>query len=172
MRLILSFLLVLFINTVAISQYPKQLSNAKQQAQLLANAAINKEYATVVKYTHPALVKNMGGAAKMQQKLPEIDKKLTQSGVSIKSVTIGDVLSIIKVKNEFICSLLQTSEMKMQMGRIIVKTTVIGVSTDNGITWVFADATGRDRTALQKIIPNLNDKVIIAKREEPKFLTD
>jgi hypothetical protein len=169
MRLYFLAVTILFATCLQ-AQYTQQLSNAKQQAQLMANALVKKDYATLVKYTNPTVVAGMGGAEKMKTKLPEMDKKMSQTGVVVKSVTVGDVLSIIKVKNEFICSLLQTTEMKMQLGNIQVKSTIIGTSNDNGTNWTFTEATGRDRTELKKFVPNLNDKVIIAKREEPKFL--
>jgi hypothetical protein len=160
----------IFSTTFLQAQYTYQLSNAKQQAQIMANAMVKKDYATVIKYSNPTVVKGMGGAEKMKTQLPELDKKMGQSGVSVKSINIGEILSIVKVKNEFICSLLQTTQMKMQIGIMQLKGTIIGISNDNGVTWTFTEATGRDRNDLKKIMPNLNDKVVIAKREEPKLL--
>ncbi len=161
---------IILFSTTLNAQYTQQLTTAKQQANLLAEAIVKKDYKTIIKFTNPNIKAKAGGDLKMLKSLEDANKMIATQGITIKSVTIGNILSILKNKGEFLCTFPQTSEMKMQVGKVIVQSTIIGSSSDNGNNWTFVDNTGKDKAELKKIIANFSDKLVIAGKKEPQFL--
>jgi hypothetical protein len=97
---------------------------------------------------------------------------MAQEGRAIKSIEIGPVLSVVKVDYQFQITLEQIIETKMQYGSIVTKSTLLAVSDDNGITWRYTDATGRDLNDMRKIIPRLSGKLVFRRVEAPQFIKD
>ena len=60
----------------------------------------------------------------------------------------------------------------MMGGKISTSSTLIGISDDKGKTWTFIDAAGKDLATLRKVIPNLSDKLVIPKMQQPQFVMD
>ena len=81
-------------------------------------------------------------------------------------------LRSVKAGYELQCTLAQTTETKMQFGRTITKSTLLGVSPDNGVTWKFIDATGRDAREMKRLLPRLSDQVVFVTPENPKLIPD
>ena len=156
--------------------YTQQITNVKEQARKMADALIKKDYNTLMKFIniegYPKGKLNAMTPAKVLKTIQTVDSQMVKQGIAIKSINFGDVISILKVDFEFQCTIKQITETKMQLGRVITTSTLIGTSNDSGITWKFVDATGRDKIEMKKLMPRLSDKLIFATKEAPKFLTD
>lgn len=167
--------LLLFATTVT-AQYTQQITNVRAQARIYADAAMRKDYKTVMKYiiidALPKARLNVMTDARVLKTLQTADSQRVQQGIQIKSIKFGDVLSIVKLNYEFQCTIEQTTETKMQFGTIITKSTLLAVSPDNGETWKYADATGRTCEDMRKIMPKLSPQLIFAKEEAPQFIKE
>ena len=158
------------------AQYTQQLTTVRAQAKIFTDASIKKDYKTVMQYTNIEGFPK-GKLSKMTEErvlklLQTSDEQMAEQGREIKSIKIGDVLSILKVGFEFQCTLEQITDTKMQYGSIISKSTLLAISEDNGKTWKFNDGTGRDLNDMKKIIPHLSDKLVFARTETPKLIKD
>ena len=166
----------LLLSTTLLAQYPQQIANVKAQARIYADATIKKDYKTLMKYTIidalPKARLNVMTEARVLKTIQMADSQRVQQGIQIKNIRFGEVLSIVKVNFEFQCTMEQYTETKMQFGTIISKSTILAISPDNGITWKYADATGRTREDMRKIMPKLSPQLIFAKEEAPKFIKD
>lgn len=156
--------------------YTQQITNVKTQATIWANALMKHDHKTVLSYTNidgfPKGKLNLMTEAKALKIIVTADSQLIKQGIAIKSIQFGEVLSILKVGFEFQCTVEQTTETAMQVGKVITKSTLIGTSPDNGITWKFIDATGRDKLEIRRLVPRLSDKLLFATKESPKFILE
>ena len=175
-KLIASIFVCLFMGTIALGQYTQQITNVRTQARIYADAIIKKDYPTLMKYInldgYPKGKFNKVTEAKALKIIQTSDEQMVQEGRAIKSIVFGPVLSIVKVNYEFQCTLEQIVETKMQYGTIITKSTLLAVSIDNGITWKYTDATGRELSDMRKIMPRLSTKLVFQKAEAPQFVKD
>ena len=173
----IAFLLLLVIfHSSTTAQYTQQITNVRAQARIFADATIKRDYNTVLKYTNiegfPRGKLNKITIPRALKILQTVDSQMIKNGMEIKSINFGEVLSIVKAGFELQCTLAQTTETKMQFGRTITKSTLLGVSPDNGVTWKFIDATGRDAREMKRLLPHLSDQVVFATPENPKLIPD
>ena len=175
-KLLFLTLTLLVIGNLVQAQYTQQLTTVREQANIFCDATIKKDYKTVMHYTNiegfPKGKLSKMTADRVLKILQTSDEQMAQQGLEIKSIKIGTLLSIVKVGFEFQCTLEQIKDTKMQYGSIISKSTLLGISEDNGETWKFNDGTGRDLNEMRKIIPHLSDKLIFEKIESPKLIKD
>lgn len=169
------FLLVSFNSSIT-AQYTQQITNVRAQARIFADATIKRDYNTILKYTNidgiPRGKLNTITMTKALKILQTVDSQMIRNGMEIKSINFGEVLSIVKEGFELQCTLAQTTETKMQFGRTITKSTLLGVSADNGVSWKFIDATGRDSKEMRRLLPHLSTRVVFANPENPKLIPE
>jgi len=99
-------------------------------------------------------------------------KEMESDGTRFLNVTFGEPSRIIVIKNQLQCTLPRTIEMKVPDGRLVVKSTLIAISTDKGKGWYFVDASGKDIQTLRKTLPNLSEELSIPENQEPTFYKD
>ncbi len=177
MNKIIAFLfLCITFNSAVTAQYTQQITNVRAQARIFADATIKRDYNTVLKYTNiegfPRGKLNVVTIPKALKILQTVDSQMIKNRMEIKSINFGEVLCIVKEGFELQCTIAQTTETKMQFGRTITKSTLLGISTDNGVNWKFIDATGRDSKEMRKLLPRLSSRVIFANPENPKLIPD
>ena len=169
------FLFASFYSAVS-AQYTQQITNVRAQARIFADATIKRDYNTVLKYTNiegiPRGKLNTISMTKALRILQTVDSQMIRNGMEIKSINFGEVLSIVKVGFELQCTLAQITETKMQFGRTITNSTLLGISSDNGVSWKFIDATGRDAREMRRLLPHLSDRVVFANPENPKLIPE
>jgi hypothetical protein len=62
--------------------------------------------------------------------------------------------------------------MKVNGGKLITETTLIGISPNKGKTWYFMDAADRDMNKMRSMFPNLSSRHKLKKSPDPKFEAD
>jgi hypothetical protein len=87
-------------------------------------------------------------------------------------MAIGILLSdepskIVKSGKEMQATVTQHTEIKLPQGRLVSISTLIAVSTDNGINWTFIDTSNKDMVTLRKALPNLSPSITIPPQEPP-----
>ncbi len=164
----------LVMATTILAQTPQQLAALKAQANTMAMAIKKQDYKTVVKMTNPKIITAAGGEAKMMESLNKGINAMKAKGMTmnISNVTIGEPSAFITVKKQLQCSVPDKIEIKMMGGTISSNSTLIAISDDNGKTWNFIDAMGKNLAAIKQVLPDLSDKLVIAKMEQPQFVPD
>jgi len=151
------------------SNYSK---TVKEQAETMGQLLLKKDFKSFAKFTYPKIVEMMGGEQKMIEVMEKGSKEMESEGTSFLNVTIGEPTKIITMENELQCMLQQTIEMKVPNGRLITKSTLIAISTDNGKNWYFVDTSGKDIQAMKEALPNLSGELIIPEKQQPTFYND
>jgi hypothetical protein len=58
-------------------------------------------------------------------------------------------------------------KVKAQDGIFQTEGSMVGISSDNGATWVFIDAGGKDRSQLKSFLPDAADKLNLPPEKQP-----
>lgn len=133
----------------------------------MGTAFVNSDYKTFANYTYPLVLKSMGGASKMAGVLIKTTNNMRAQGMNFSNITFGEPSKIIKSDKELQATIAQHTEIKLSQGRIVITSTLIAVSTDNGINWTFIDTSNKDMATLRKVLPNLSPAVTIPPQSPP-----
>ena len=108
--------------------------NLKQQANKMGSAFVSSDYKVFANYTYPLILKSMGGATKMAEVLTKTTDNMKAKGMTFSNITFDEPSKIVKSGKELQATIAQHTEIKLSQGRLISTSTLIAISTDNGIT--------------------------------------
>lgn len=136
-----------------------------KSADSMTTAFKNRDWKTFVLFTHPAMVRVMGGADGLafmvQQQMQEVPDSV------LKRARIDKVLQVEKVDDELQCVVEENIVMEMDGKRITSTTYLIGESLNQGKSWTFFDASNTGQIKPLDIKPNLSPGLKIpAKKQE------
>lgn len=143
----------------------------KQSAEM-AMFFKKKNYKDFANYTHPEVIKLIGTKSKMIEVTENALKKMEGDGYEIIDVSVESPSQFLKEGVEIQCVLIQTIITNTPQGKIKSKTSLIGVSQNDGGNWFFVDSKGKEIEILRKTIPSLSSKLNIPKKENPEFIND
>ena len=170
-RIIILFLLC-FSSCNGQTKSPDLSKVVKEQAEKMAHFLIEKDFDSFNNYTYPKIIEMMGGKKAMVEVMERGSKEMESEGTKILKVTLGEPSKILTENKELQCTLSQEIEMKVSNGRLVSKSTLIAISTDNGEKWYFMDASGKDILTMKSMLPNLSAELIIPKQSTPVFYKD
>lgn len=147
-------------------------SNAVRQATTMANLLLKKDYKGFTAFTYAPIIKMAGGLDKLASYMELSFKGMEGEGFSIANVTVENCSKIIHTEKQLQCTLTEVIELKHTGGRLIQKSTLIGISNDKGITWTFIDTHGETLKKLQETIKELNNDLVIPKQQEPEIISN
>ena len=148
------------------------ISNVLSQGNKMANELLAKNYEVFAKYTYKPIIDMTGSEEKLIELIKKGIEDMEAEGFFFTKCSIEKPNNIIHLKEELQCTVLETIEMKTPKGRMVTKSTLIGISIDNGQNWTFIDTQSKDLKKLQEILPNLSDELIIPKKERPIVYND
>lgn len=139
----------------------------KQQATQMVNGLISADYSTFIHYLHPKVVEISGGAAALKQRLTEMARQFNISGMSFQSVSLDSASAFIKKGTQLQATIRQHTTMKLQQGRTVATSTLIGISADNGMHWKFVDTHNKTLADMQQLLPGLSNALVIPPQQPP-----
>ena len=174
MKPLLKYIMISLLFVACSGHRAKQTATLNESIETQANRMIKllkeKDYPGFMNTLYPKYIENFGGKDKMLQFLNNTWGQLDKQSVMIDSVTFSKPNKIIDTGNELQTTIYETLKVHGPSGKMIIKSTVIAISSDNGESWYFIDSAGIDLKSMQKKLPNLNDSLIIAKRENPEII--
>jgi hypothetical protein len=138
----------------------------------MANYLLAKDYKSFTACTYPAIVKMAGGPDQMAHLLENSIKGMAEQGFTFSHVEIRDCSRIIHAGKQLQCTLTEVIELKNADGRLIQKSTLIGMSNDNGSKWTFIDSHGAPLKKLQQTIKELSSELVIPEMEKPELISN
>lgn len=133
----------------------------------MGQAFIGGDYTTFANYTYPKLLAAMGGANKMAATLIKVTNDMKLKGMSFNAITFDEPSKIVKSGKELQATIAQHTDIKVPDGRTVTTSTLIAISTDNGINWTFVDTSNKNIAALRKVMPNLSPSITIPSQQPP-----
>ena len=171
MKQILSITFILFYLTTSIGQ-KKTLDHSikiKEEAEMMCQFLLKKDYNSFIKFTYPKLVVKMGGKEKMVEQISKEFKKMNADGFDFLNLTLGNPSEIITLNKELQCTLPQNIEMKVTGGSLVSQSTLIAISNNDSKNWYFIDTSGKDIKTMKSFFPNLSEKLVIPIQDKPTF---
>ena len=165
----LTFLLT-FLTTLTFAQVDSDV--IKKQAELTANALVNDDYETLIKFTYPKVIELVGGRDKMISLIKKGKIEMGQQGISFDKVIIGKPSKTVIAGDEIHCLVPQTVYMKVPKGKLKSETQLLAVSRDNGSNWFFIDAVSLNKDNIKRVLPNYNFDLVLPTKSEPIFVSD
>lgn len=163
----LSFVIFIFATFTGYAQVKESSQNLEQQAIKMGSAFVSGDYTTFANYTYPLILKSMGGAAKMAAVLTKSTNDMKARGMIFSNITFDEPSKIVNSGKELQASIAQHTEIKLPQGRLVNTSTLIAISTDNGVNWTFIDTSNKDMETLRKVLPNLSPSITIPPRQPP-----
>jgi hypothetical protein len=142
-------------------------ANLKQQSSKMGAAFVAGDYKIFANYTYPLILKSMGGAARMIEVLNRTTNDMKAKGISFSNITFDEPSKIVKGSKELQATIAQHTEIKLPQGRLVSTSTLIAVSTDNGVNWTFIDTSNKDMATLRKALPNLSPAITVPPQQPP-----
>ena len=167
--------LSLFISFSVSKAMPDSLTYSKkikEQAKLMGDYMLKKDFKSFTAFTYPKVIEMMGGEENMIHVMEAGEKEMDANGSHFLSVTVGEPSTVISIGNELQCTLAQVIEMKVWNGTLLVKSSLIGISSDKGKIWYFLDTSDKDINEMKKVLPNLSERLVIPVNQEPLFHHD
>ncbi|MBC7936017.1 MAG: hypothetical protein H7Y86_11760 [Rhizobacter sp.] len=172
---VLSLLFLCFLATgytQASLTVKEQQANAEKQAKILSDHLLKKEYKAFAAFTHPTVVKMMGGIDKMAAYMEQAVAGMKSEGFTFTKISVSTPLKIIEEAKQLQCTITQHIELTHAEGKLLQKSTLIGISVDRGANWTYIDTHGESLQKLQETMPELSNQLIIPKMEEPQVIED
>jgi lysophospholipase L1-like esterase len=144
---------------------------AKRDATRMFQAFASGDLEAFVKYTYPALVKAMGGEAKMVAFLQQGVAEMKKEGFAVKSSEFGAPKKMVTAGSELQTLLSFKQVMSAPGGELHSEGWLIGFSGDGGRSWTFVDAAKVDEQARKTLLPNLSPQIRYPLgRKPPRFV--
>ena len=101
-------------------------------------------------------------------------ESMKKKGIALKSYEIGEPGDVARGEGAIFIMLPSRVEMTIPGGRVVGKSFLPGVSTDNGASWKYADGSGliKNKSLREKVIPNLPKSLALPEAEKPMVYKD
>lgn len=176
MKYFVTLLYLLLICTSLISQTlsldSASQANAEKQATIMAMLLLKKDYKAFTAFTYATVIRMAGGLDKMASYMEESFKGMEGEGFTIAKVKLKNCSKIIHTEKQLQCTLTEIIELKHSDGKLIQKSTLIGISNDKGVTWKFIDTHGATLNKLQETVKELSNDLIIPEQQEPEIISN
>ena len=139
----------------------------KVQAMEMGTALVRNDFNTFVKFMHPDIITYAGGKEAMKLKMDSAFLASKRFKVSVEKYWIGSPGEIIKYKNTLQALLPQSTTLKTPLGEMIVETTMIVISPDNGKSWWFIDTNVYSLEKMKDVLPDLSPKLVVPPMKKP-----
>jgi len=145
----------------------------KKLAQSLGDATVKGDCAKVIDHTYDTLIKQMGGREKAIELVEEMMKTFKAKGITIKAFTVGEPGEFLTEGAYTFIVIPTTTQMTVPGGKMIGKSYLLGISSDEGKTWKFADGAGmKNKEQREKLLPKLPATLRLPEVEKPEFIKD
>ena len=168
-RLFTTLLCAFALLPLFITRADELTATIKKEAQNCANAAVKSDYEGIVKYTHPRLINMMGGKDAMIAKLKDGIAEMHATGMEFSSATIGAPEAPKKFGDWLTSVVPEHTVMKVQGGRLVRDSYLLGISEDGGKNWVFVDLGQTTKEHFAQIFPELDGKITWPKLKQPVY---
>lgn len=141
----------------------------KVQAEKMAKAFMSNDFNIFIKYSNPQLVKMIGGSNKMIEVLNKSVVDMKSKEIIFESITFSEPTKVIKSGKELQSTIQQITKVKTPTGGVMSISTLIAISTNNGVNWTFVDTSNKDMATIKQLLPNLSSSIVIPKQVPVKY---
>ncbi|HEX8331513.1 MAG TPA: hypothetical protein VF622_02755 [Segetibacter sp.] len=138
--------------------------NIYRSADSMMSAFKNKDWATFANYSHPAMIKMMGGQEAFVKLITDQMQQIPDT--AIKSIGVGKIMQVVKTDQDQQCVVEQNMLMELQGMRITSTTYLVGESLNGGKSWTFFDASNGGVVKPKDLKPNLSPEIKVPEKKQ------
>jgi len=144
----------------------------RSQAMEMSEALVKRNAKLFIEFHYPKVIEMIGSKEKAIVRIIDTWKEGDRDSIFLIKNTIGNPSKIIKYKDELQCTIPQSFEYKSKDSRVMVKSTLIAISLDDGKKWYFVDVFGENIKKIKSILPNLSKELVIPEQVDPEVIKD
>lgn len=167
--LFILLLTAFFIVTSGIA-YAQPTEKIKQTAAIYAEAMLNNDYKTIIKYTYPPMISYEGGKSAVLKQLKAQTDEMKLAGMFNTSVEIGNTSMIIKAGAQLHCIVPQIFTTKTIGGIQKRVLPLLAVSADAGRSWTFMNAIRLNAPSVSLLFHDFNHDLKVPRSSLPEFI--
>jgi hypothetical protein len=122
-----------------------------------------KDYRTFARFNNEKLVESLGGEENFAAFLDKQIKSLEE--LQFTEIRTGRIIRVMPYQNTWQCIVEQQSQVRIPEQVMSTISHLVGLSTDGGYTWHFADANQGTVEQFRTIMPELNPAMPIPKKK-------
>lgn len=138
----------------------------KTQAEEISQTLANGNYERLADLTHPKVLEMTGGREKMISVSREFMDSSKKQGIEIVSTTVGEPNESVKIGDDLFATVPFAIVLKTPKGSFRQQSTVVGISSDNGANWKFANGINQER--FNEMFPAAAGKITIPEQGVPE----
>lgn len=156
-------MLLLISSSISFAQDHSELKEfALRDAKITSKATLNKDFETVLKHTHPGVLKLMGGKEKGLEMIKSIFDGMLSQGFVFEKADVIDTSEIVFEQDEYRCYIEGLNQMAMSGMRIKSKSYLLGVYNPSEKIWYFLEAKQlKNKAMLDMVLPNFETSLVI-----------
>jgi hypothetical protein len=163
--------LVLFFVLIVAAAWMQPVNTVvKSQALDMGKALVNGDSKTFSKYMLPEMLEAGGGTEKVGNMMDSMFTLFKSFGGSVKKITYGNPGKIIKFNKELQTTLPQQTEVTSPIADVVLTSTLVAISRDNGKNWYFYDTSMGKADQLKNKLPTLSPDIVIPPPVMPKII--
>ena len=169
----ITLLFILMTSSILAQNVNEIKALAMKQANETAKATLNLDYEGIAQYTHPNIIKAMGGKEKMVSILKQTFGNMKEAGMSFVKSETGEMVSFGKEQGEYRCVVTNYLEMTLSAQKMKVKrySSIFGFYDSNVKQWTFVEANKVKDNSLKQFLPNFKTELSIPEdRQETETL--
>lgn len=152
---------------------PQAGESARREAQRAAQAFLHRDFATFISLTHPRVVAGMGGGERMTRQIVDGLDEMEKQGFGLLDQTVEPPVKVVRAGRGLQCLLPVTLKIRAPGGTLTSRSSMVGFSQDEGVTWRFVDAGNETaRSHMKELFPELSREIVIPPQEKPVFTPD
>lgn len=166
----MAILVTALIGLSALAQ--ERSASVVKQAGEVRDATMKGDYSKVADMSVDAIVAELGGKEKMVEFIRKGMEQIKERGFEFRSYTIGEPGAFVEKDKKTFVVVPTAMEMKFPKGLIRSKSFLLGVSSDMGKTWKFADGAGISKNLglRDKLLPDLPKELELPKPATPEII--
>ena len=162
-----AFITILYIN--AFAQHEEKI---KSDAEIMVKATLNNDFKTLAQYTHPTLIRMMGGTDAMIALLNKSMAEMKSKGASIVDGIIGQPGKIIEIGKNLYSVVPQKVIMQSNGTKFFTNSSLLAISENKGESWYFLNVGSDNDENIKLLLPEISGKIDIPKGTKPIVITD
>lgn len=139
-----------------------------EQARAACEALVRGDLDKFVGWTHPKLVQAMGGRERLVSTLKTGQRDMAQQGIQLVSARIRSQVELARGSDEWFAIVPYDLEMTVPAGRVLARTWLLGISSNQGQTWTFVDGDGLTANSVKRLFPNFPAQLALPARQPPQ----
>jgi hypothetical protein len=144
---------ILALCSVAGAQTDPRIDLVKQKADELGRATVAGNFGLVLDMTYPKIVEQMGGREKALGIIETWMKTTRDQGIEILTFRIGAPSEFKTGGSDLFIVIPTEVDAKLRDGKLTTKSFLVGISSDQGKTWFFADGAQLNEENIKSMFP-------------------